>query len=56
MKKIKEGKAVIKVPKVEKVSKEMEVFYNPIMKFNRDIVIFAYNFKLIKSLKCTFNY
>ncbi|MBI4141658.1 tRNA (guanine(10)-N(2))-dimethyltransferase [Candidatus Woesearchaeota archaeon] len=36
---IKEGKATIKVPKVKIVSKEMEVFYNPVMKFNRDIAI-----------------
>ena len=36
---IKEGKAVIKVPKVKTVNKGMEVFYNPVMKFNRDISV-----------------
>lgn len=36
---IKEGKATVKVPVVKIVSKEMEVFYNPIMSFNRDIAI-----------------
>ena len=36
---IKEGKASIKVPIVKTVSKEMDVFYNPVMKFNRDMTI-----------------
>jgi len=40
---IREGKALIRVPKVSKISKEMEVFYNPIMKFNRDISILLLN-------------
>ena len=40
---VKEGKAVVKVPKVETVSKEMGVFYNPVMKFNRDISILLLN-------------
>lgn len=37
--KITEGKATIIVPKTEKVSKKMGVFYNLVMKFNRDITI-----------------
>ena len=36
---IKEGSAIIRVKKAEKISKEMEVFYNPVMKLNRDITI-----------------
>lgn len=36
---MREGKAIIKVPKVEIVSKGMGVFYNPVMKFNRDISV-----------------
>ena len=36
---IKEGLAIIRIKKAEKISKEMEVFYNPIMKLNRDIAI-----------------
>ena len=43
---IKEGKAVLKVPKLDKgkdVSKKLPVFYNPVMKFNRDVSIFLLN-------------
>jgi tRNA (guanine26-N2/guanine27-N2)-dimethyltransferase len=40
---IKEGKALIKVPIVKKISKEMDVFYNPVMKFNRDISVLLLN-------------
>ncbi len=36
---VKEGKATVKVPVVKTISKEMDVFYNPVMKFNRDITI-----------------
>ncbi|MBI2650231.1 hypothetical protein HYX04_02865 [Candidatus Woesearchaeota archaeon] len=36
---INEGSAKIKVPKAEKISKEMGVFYNPVMCLNRDISI-----------------
>ena len=36
---IKEGSAIIRIKKAEKISKEMEVFYNPVMKLNRDIAI-----------------
>ncbi len=34
-----EGKARIKVPKEEKISKELPVFYNPVMEFNRTVSI-----------------
>jgi len=34
---VKEGDVIIKIKKTNKISKEMEVFYNPIMKLNRDI-------------------
>ena len=36
---IEEGRAVIRIKKASKVSKEMGVFYNPAMKLNRDITI-----------------
>jgi len=36
---IKEGSAIIRIKKAQKISKEMEVFYNPIMGLNRDITI-----------------
>lgn len=36
---VKEGKAIIRVEDTAKVSKEMEVFYNPVMRHNRDITI-----------------
>jgi len=42
-KQIKEGKASIKIPIEKKVSKELPVFYNPIMKSNRDISILLLN-------------
>ena len=41
---IEEGKAKAKVPKPAKVvSKEMSVFYNPVMKLNRDISVLLLN-------------
>ncbi len=40
---IKEGKAVLKVAMVKTVSKQMDVFYNPVMKFNRDISVLLLN-------------
>lgn len=40
---ITEGKARIKVEKPKVVSKDMEVFYNPIMKHNRDISVLLLN-------------
>ena len=36
---VNEGTAVIRIKKTDKISKEMDVFYNPIMKLNRDITI-----------------
>jgi len=36
---ITEGAVTARVPAVAKVSKEMEVFYNPVMKLNRDISV-----------------
>lgn len=43
MKTITEGKAIIKVPDSDKISKEMDVFYNPDMKNNRDIAVLVLN-------------
>ena len=40
---INEGSIKLKIPKAEKVSKEMGVFYNPIMSLNRDISILLLN-------------
>jgi len=40
---IKEGKAGIKAYRAEKISKEMPVFYNPVMKLNRDISVLLLN-------------
>ncbi|MBL7054237.1 tRNA (guanine(10)-N(2))-dimethyltransferase [Candidatus Woesearchaeota archaeon] len=40
---IKEGNARIKVRKAKKISKEMEVFYNPVMAHNRDISVLLLN-------------
>lgn len=36
---IREGKALLRIKKIGKVSKAMEVFYNPVMKINRDMAI-----------------
>ncbi len=36
---ITEGAATVRVPVAAKVSKEMEVFYNPVMKLNRDVSV-----------------
>ncbi len=43
MKEVDEGKAKIDVPKEDKVSKELEVFYNPNMELNRSISIALLN-------------
>ncbi len=40
---VREGAAVIKIKKADKVSREMAVFYNPVMKLNRDISILLLN-------------
>ncbi len=42
-KKINEGMAEILIPKEEKISKKMQVFYNPVMEFNRDMSIDVLN-------------
>ena len=40
---LREGRAVLKIKKANNVSKAMEVFYNPVMKLNRDISILLLN-------------
>jgi len=40
---IQEGRAKIKVLPSKKISKEMDVFYNPVMKLNRDISVLLLN-------------
>ncbi|MDO8740822.1 MAG: tRNA (guanine(26)-N(2))-dimethyltransferase [Candidatus Woesearchaeota archaeon] len=40
---IHEGRAKIHIVKTEKISKQMPVFYNPVMKLNRDISILLLN-------------
>jgi len=46
MKTIKEGKATIKIQESEKISRKMDVFYNPKMESNRDISVL-----LLKTIK-----
>ena len=43
MKIVQEGKAEIKTYTAEKISKEMPVFYNPVMKLNRDVAVLLLN-------------
>ena len=40
---VNEGSARLKIPEAEKISKEMEVFYNPVMSLNRDISVLLLN-------------
>lgn len=40
---INEGSVKLKIPKTSKISKEMEVFYNPVMGMNRDISVLLLN-------------
>jgi tRNA (guanine26-N2/guanine27-N2)-dimethyltransferase len=40
---IREGNAIIRIKKADKISKEMDVFYNPVMKLNRDISVLLLN-------------
>src|SRR3989338_409005 len=40
---IKEGSAIIMISKIGKISKEIGVFYNPVMGFNRDISVLLLN-------------
>ena len=42
-KNVTEGEAVVTIFELEKISKELPVFYNPIMKMNRDISILLLN-------------
>ena len=51
MKQIREGSAVIEVPEESKVSKKLEVFYNPIMKLNRDLTVLLLNSVENKQMK-----
>jgi len=39
---IEEGKAQIKVPKEGKISRELPVFYNPVMEFNRTVSVLLF--------------
>ncbi|MFH1399611.1 MAG: tRNA (guanine(10)-N(2))-dimethyltransferase [Candidatus Woesearchaeota archaeon] len=43
MDKIREGKALLRVTPAKKVSKKMPVFYNPVMKLNRDLSVCLLN-------------
>ena len=43
MKIINEGSVKLKIPEAEKISKEMGVFYNPVMSLNRDISVLLLN-------------
>lgn len=43
MQTIQEGRAKILIKKTEKISRQMPVFYNPVMKLNRDISILLLN-------------
>ena len=43
MKKIQEGSAIIEIDENPKVSKKLEVFYNPLMKLNRDLTVLLLN-------------
>lgn len=36
---VREGRAIIKIPDIKKISKKLPVFYNPAMKLNRDISV-----------------
>ena len=40
---IEEGPIKLKVPKAEKISRKMSVFYNPVMGLNRDISVLLLN-------------
>ncbi|HLG24704.1 MAG TPA: hypothetical protein VI564_07285 [Candidatus Nanoarchaeia archaeon] len=48
---IQEGKARLKIPLAEKVSKDMGVFYNPVMQQNRDISVLLLNSMENKSMQ-----
>lgn len=40
---IEEGKAILKISGIKKISKKLPVFYNPVMKLNRDISVLLLN-------------
>src|SRR3989338_5496254 len=40
---VNEGSAKLGIPKAEKISKKMDVFYNPVMSLNRDISVLLLN-------------
>ena len=46
-----EGSITLKIPKAEKISKSMGVFYNPVMSLNRDISVLLLNSINKKSLQ-----
>ena len=48
MKTIQEESATITISETEKISKELEVFYNPVMKLNRDMTILLFKAMPIK--------
>jgi tRNA (guanine26-N2/guanine27-N2)-dimethyltransferase len=48
---VKEGSACIKIGNYQKISKEMDVFYNPNMKLNRDISILLLNSLSVKEMQ-----
>ena len=50
-KRIQEGKALLNIPIEKKISKKLPIFYNPIMKLNRDISIILINTHQKKELQ-----
>lgn len=51
MKKIQEESAIIEIPEETKISKKLEVFYNPAMKLNRDLSVLLLNAVENKQMK-----
>ena len=49
--KIKEGKCNILVPKEKKISKDLTVFYNELMEYNRTITIEILNAVKLKNMQ-----
>ena len=50
-KKTQEGKALLKIPAETKISKKLPVFYNPVMKSNRDVAVALLNAVNDKNLR-----
>ncbi len=48
---INEGSVKLRISKIGKISKEMDVFYNPVMSFNRDISVLLLNSVNKKSMQ-----